>query len=120
MDLIDTPKATFMSNHDNYYYYNIMPFGLKNVGTAYQRLMDTVFSKKIGHKLEVYIDDMTVNTLKGESHATNLEDILRLVRNYNMCLNLAMCSFGVQAGKLLGFMLTKSGIEENPYKVKPS
>lgn len=30
MNLINVPKITFMSNRDNYYY-NVMPFGLKNV-----------------------------------------------------------------------------------------
>jgi hypothetical protein len=33
-----------------------------------------------------------------------------------MRLNPAKCSFGVQAGKFLGFMLTRCGIEANPEK----
>lgn len=60
MDHIDAPKRAFMSNHSNYYY-NVMPFGLKNAISTYHRLMDAVFSKKKGHDLEVYIDDMIVN-----------------------------------------------------------
>lgn len=60
-----------MSNHVNYYCY-IMPFGLKNIGVIYQRLMDMVFSKKIRHNLEVYIDDTKVKMLEWESHATYL------------------------------------------------
>lgn len=51
--------------------------------------------------------------LKGKSHAADLKDIMGSLRNYNMHLNLTKCSFGVQAGKLLGFMLTKRGIEAN-------
>lgn len=46
MDPLDVPKMTFMSNNDNYYY-NVMPFGLKNIDTTYQRLTYAVFSKKI-------------------------------------------------------------------------
>lgn len=61
MGLIDAPKMAFMSNHNNYYY-NIMPFRIKNVGTTYQRLMDAVFFKKLRHNLEVYIDGMIVKT----------------------------------------------------------
>lgn len=44
MNPIDAPKKTFIYNHSNYYY-NIMTFGLKNVGATYQRLMDAVLSK---------------------------------------------------------------------------
>lgn len=61
MDYIDAPKITFMSNHDNYYYNN-MPFGLKNICPTYQRLMGTVILKSIGNNHEVYIIDMIINT----------------------------------------------------------
>lgn len=44
MDLVDASKETFMFNHGKYYY-NAIPFELNNAFTAYQRLMDTVFSK---------------------------------------------------------------------------
>lgn len=44
---------------------------------------------------------------------TCLEDIQGSLRNYNMRLNRAKCSFGLQVGKFLGFMLTNIGIKEN-------
>lgn len=52
MDHVDAPKTTFISNHGNYYY-NVMPFGIKNKGITYPRLMDPVLLKYIGHNLEV-------------------------------------------------------------------
>lgn len=60
----DVPKTKFMSNHVNYYY-NVIPFGLKNIYTTYKRLMNVLFSKQIGQNLEVYIDDMTLKNSKG-------------------------------------------------------
>lgn len=63
--------------------------------------------------MEVYIDDMIVKTLEGEIHATNLEDIMGSVRNYNMCRNPTKYSFDIQEIQFLGFMLTKRSIEEN-------
>ncbi|PNX64467.1 gag-pol polyprotein, partial [Trifolium pratense] len=89
-----------MSNTCNYFY-NVMPFGLKNAGATYQRLMDRVFSEQIGKNLEVYIDDMVVKTSEENQHGEDLLDILKSVRKYNMRLNPAKCSFGVQAGKFL-------------------
>ena len=78
--------------------------------------MDRVFSEQIGKNLEVYIDDMAVKTTKACEHDRDLSDILASVRKYNMRLNPTKCSFGVQSGKFLGFMLTNRGIEANPDK----
>jgi hypothetical protein len=113
MNPTDAPHTTFMTNTRNYFY-NVMPFGLKNVGATYQRLMDRVFSEQIGKNLEVYIDDMVVKTTETGEHDQDLSDILAFVRKYNMRLNPTKCSFGVQSGKFLGFMLTNRGIEANP------
>jgi hypothetical protein len=56
---------------------------------------------------------MVVKTTKSGTYDQDLSDILALVRKYNMRLNPAKCSFGVQSGKFLGFMLTNRGIEAN-------
>ncbi|MCI42639.1 hypothetical protein A2U01_0063876, partial [Trifolium medium] len=74
-----------------------MPFGLKNAGATYQRLMDRVFSEQIGKNLEVYIDDMLVKTAEEGEHDKDLADIIASVRRYDMRLNPAKCTFGVQA-----------------------
>ncbi|MCI30220.1 hypothetical protein A2U01_0051429 [Trifolium medium] len=78
--------------------------------------MDNVFSDQIGKNLEVYIDDMVVKTANEDKHDQDLADILASVKKYNMRLNPAKCSFGVQAGKFMGFMLTNRWIEANPEK----
>ncbi|WJX52573.1 hypothetical protein P8452_38672 [Trifolium repens] len=117
MSTADAPHTAFMTNTCTYFY-KVMPFGLKNAGATYQRLMDRVFAKQIGRNLEVYIDDMVIKSIDDNSHHQDLEEILTSVRKYNMRLNPTKCSFGVQAGKFLGFMLTSRGIEANPEKCK--
>jgi len=104
-----------MTNNKNYHY-EVMPFGLRNAGATFQRCMDTAFSQQIGRNLQVYIDDLVAKTKEGFSHTDDLEEILGQVRKYKMCLNPTKCSFGVQAGKFLGFLLTSRGIEANPNK----
>ncbi|GAU44863.1 hypothetical protein TSUD_329190 [Trifolium subterraneum] len=100
MHPMDAQHTAFMSNTYNYSY-NVMLFGLKNAGATCQRMMDRVFVEQIGKNLEVYIDDMVVKTEKEGEHDKDLYDILKSVRKYNMRLNPAKCSFGVQADKYL-------------------
>ena len=46
------------------YCYKVMPFGLKNAGATYQRLVNHMFKKLIGTNMEVYVDDMLVKSKK--------------------------------------------------------
>ena len=64
-----------------------MPFGLKNVGTTYQRLVNIMFHKQIGTSMEVYIDDMLVKSVKAELHIAHLAESFQVLKNYNMKLN---------------------------------
>lgn len=73
MNSLDATKTEFMKNTYNYYYYEVMPFGLKNAGATYQRLMDMVFTSEIGRNLEVYVDDMVIKTPKNQKHETKYE-----------------------------------------------
>ena len=96
----------------------MMPFGLKNVGATYQRLMNKMFTHKIGRNVQVYIDDMLVKSLRKKDHLNDLQEMFDTLRSYNMKLNPSKCVFGVTAGKFLGFMVSQRGIEVNPEKVR--
>ncbi|XP_020966315.1 uncharacterized protein LOC110266289 [Arachis ipaensis] len=113
----DQSKTAFITEHGNFCY-KVMPFGLKNAGATYQRLMDKVFQQQIGRNMEVYVDDMVAKTPSQGSHCDDLVEIFRQLRAYNMRLNPDKCAFGVQGGKFLGFMLTSRGIEANPEKCR--
>ena len=95
-----------------------MPFGLKNVGATYQRLVNRMFQKQIGASIEVYINDMLVKSTTTELHIAHLSKAFQIPREYNMKLNPAKCAFGVSAEKFLGFIVNNRGIEANPDKIK--
>ena len=57
----DQEKMAFISPDANYHY-TVMPFGLKNAEATYQRIMTRMFRDKIGHSVEVYIDNMVVKS----------------------------------------------------------
>jgi hypothetical protein len=110
---IDKKKTAFMTESGNYYY-NVMPFGLKNAGATYQRMMNNVFRNEIGNMLEVYMDDMIVKSEEEIDHTIHLRKVFEQARKYSMRFNPEKCTFGVKAGKFLEFYLTERGIEANP------
>ena len=59
--LVDQEKIAFITPIWNYHY-KVMPFGLKNVGSTYQRMMTRMFELQLGKNIEIYIDDMVVKS----------------------------------------------------------
>ncbi|KAL6219915.1 hypothetical protein ACLB2K_007673 [Fragaria x ananassa] len=100
------------------YYYRRMPFGLKNAGATYQRLVNRMFASLLGNVMEVYVDDMLVKITLTTNHAKNLEKAFKILKEYGMKLNLDKCAFGVQSGKFLGFMVSERWIEANLEKIQ--
>ncbi|GJX12418.1 reverse transcriptase domain-containing protein, partial [Tanacetum coccineum] len=67
----DEEKTAFYTDRGTHCYTK-MPFGLKNAGATYQRLVDTTFQSQIGRKLEAYMDDMVI---KSNDEKVLIEDI---------------------------------------------
>ena len=57
--LDDQEKTAFATPVGNYHY-KVMPFGLKNAGSTYQRMMTKMFESLLGKNIEIYIDNMVV------------------------------------------------------------
>ena len=110
-------KTAFITPH-GLYCYKVMPFGLKNIGATYQKLMTKIFKPLIGHTVEVYIDDIVVKSKTREEHALHLQEVFHLLGKYDMKLNPSKCAFGVSVGKFQGFMVSQRGIEVSPDQVK--
>ena len=110
-------KTSFITSK-GLFCYKVMPFGLKNAGATYQRLMNKMFHNQIGQNVEVYIDDMLVKTKDEANHLEDLEETFETLCQYRMKLNPSKCIFGVSSGKFLGFMVSQRGIEANSDKIK--
>jgi hypothetical protein len=95
-----------------------MPFGLKNAGSTYQRMMQNCLESQIGRNIQVYIDDVVITTRKEESLISDLAETFDNLSRHKLKLNPTKCSFGVSAGQLLGFLVSARGIEANPEKIQ--
>ncbi|XP_050254592.1 uncharacterized protein LOC126700444 [Quercus robur] len=113
----DQEKTAFITSQ-GLYCYKVMPFGLKNAGATYQRLVNKMFNQQIGRNMEVYVDDMLVKSKEELAHLDDLEETFATLRKHQMKLNPSKCVFGVASGKFLGFMVSQRGIEANPEKVQ--
>lgn len=116
MNPTDQDKTAFITPMGAYCY-KVMPFGLKNAGATYQRMVTQMFSHLIGQTVEVYIDDMLVKSLQKEDYIADLTWVFSILRNSHLRLNVAKCTFGVSSGKFLGHMVSWQGIEANPDQI---
>ena len=73
MDETDQEKTSFVTSQ-GLFCYKVMPFGLKNVGATYQRLVNHMFRPQIGRNVEVYVDDMLVKSQDEEIHLDSLQE----------------------------------------------
>ncbi|XP_068500591.1 uncharacterized protein [Phaseolus vulgaris] len=80
------------------YCYTVVPFGLKNAGATYQRLMDRVLAPMLGRNVQAYIDDMVVTSQERGQHVSDLEELFATIAKYCLKLNPEKCVFGFEAG----------------------
>ena len=113
----DQEKTAFVTPVGNYHY-KVMPFGLKNAGSIYQRMMTRILESQLKKNIEIYIDDMVVKSKRVSEHLGNLGAIFEILGIYKLRLNASKCSFGVGSSKFLGYMVTHRGIEVNPDQIK--
>jgi hypothetical protein len=79
--------------------------------------MNHVFGEHIGRMVEAYVDDIVVKTRKASDLLSDLETTFKCLRAKGVKLNPEKCVFRVPRGMLLGFIVSKQGIEANPEKI---
>ncbi|GJT21640.1 reverse transcriptase domain-containing protein [Tanacetum coccineum] len=82
----DQEKTEFITSQ-GIFCYTKMPFGLRNAGATYQRLVDKAFHKQIGKNLEVYVDDLVIKIRTEDEIVRDIEETFKTLREINMKLN---------------------------------
>jgi hypothetical protein len=96
----------------------VITFGLKNVGATYQWTMNLIFHDLLGDIMEVYIDDIVIKLASFDEHLADLRMALERMKKYGLRMNTFTCSFGVSAGRFLGFIVHEHGIQIDPKKIE--
>ena len=89
----DEEKTAFITPW-GVYCYTTMPFGLKNAGATYQRMMQNCLKEQIGKNAQVYVDDIMVKSKKAETLIDNLKETFAALNMYQIKLNMLKCAFG--------------------------
>jgi hypothetical protein len=110
-------KIAFISPY-GIYYYTEMAFGLKNEGATYQKCISIILEAQIGQNIEAYIDDVVVKSKKHGDLFDDLRETFDNLCKYKIKLNPKKCVFSVSSSKLLGYMVSAQGIDENLKKVE--
>nr|GEV64881.1 hypothetical protein [Tanacetum cinerariifolium] len=109
----DEQKTAFHTK-EGVFCYTKMPFGLKNKGATYQRLVNSVFKEQIGVKLEAYVEDMVIKSRTEQDIIKDIKQTFSTLQRINMKLNPKKCSFDMEEGKFLAYIVTSKGIRTNP------
>ena len=59
-----------------------MPFGLKNAGATYQRMVNMMFAKQIGKTMEVYVDNILVTSKLTADRVQDLDLMFKVLCRY--------------------------------------
>ena len=104
-------EMTFFITKDDIYYYNVMSFGLKNMGATYERMVTQIFQTLLDKTMEVYVDDMLVKSQEQVEHLVHIHQAFKLLRRYKLKLNPLKCAFRVGSGKFLNYLVIATQIE---------
>ncbi|KAH0720316.1 hypothetical protein KY284_005346 [Solanum tuberosum] len=116
-DLNKDEEYTAFRTPKGIYCYRVMPFGLKNDGATYQRVMQNIFDDMLHKRVECYVDDLVVKTKQREHHLEDLRIIFERLIKFDLKMNPLKCAFGVTSGKFIGFIVHHRGIEVDPAKI---
>ncbi|KAM2136148.1 hypothetical protein ACFX1R_005940 [Malus domestica] len=80
--------------------------------------MNTIFHDLMGTIVKVYIDDVVIKSKQRRTHLDDLRQAFLRMRQHNLKMNPAKCTFGVSAGNFLGFLVHHRGIKVDENKAR--
>jgi hypothetical protein len=94
-----------------------MPFELKSAGATFQWGIQWCMHSHLGPNAKAYINDVVVKTWEDGGLFSDLAETFNNLRKFKMMLNPKKCTFGVPSGKLLGYIISRHGINPNLEKL---
>ena len=117
LDAESQPKTAFVTP-DGLYECTRLPFGLRNGGASFQRLMDVALGGLKWTACLVYLDNLTVIGKDFAEHQKRLEAVLLALEKAKLTLNAKKCVFAANEISCLGHRISATGAVPNPNGVR--
>jgi hypothetical protein len=128
----DVPKTAFGTPF-GHFEWQVLPMGLTNAPSTFQRTMSKVFEPYLkvpgpvsdrvitaaaDRFVLVYLDDVLCLSATVEEHMRHLRLLFAKLREHRLQAKLSKCKFMQKELKFLGHILTEEGIKPDPAKVQ--
>ncbi|UYV62918.1 K02A2.6-like, partial [Cordylochernes scorpioides] len=110
-------KTAFITN-DGHYEFLVMPFGLKNAPSTFQRIIQHIIGNLLWNGVCNYQDDILIYSSTFKDHIELTKKIFDKLKENNIKLKLKKCSFAKQEIRYLGHTIGHNKIKPDPEKIK--
>ena len=118
VDLADEDKEkTAFTTGKGLHQFRAMPYGLKNAGATFQRLMELILAGMESRNCLVYIDDIIIFGETEQAHLKNLEEVFQRIRDAGMKLKPRKCCLARDEVVFLGHKVSRAGVQPDPANV---
>ena len=117
MEAVDKEKTAF-STYRGLFQFNVMPFGLANAPSTFQRLMELTLSDLHWKTCLVYLDDIIIFSKTIEEHLGRLQEVFQRLRDAGLKLKPSKCKLLQTSVKYLGHVVSNQGVETDLEKTQ--
>ena len=110
------PKTAFRTRH-GHYEFTVMHFGLTNAPAEFMDLMHRVFQPYLDQFFIVFVDDILIYSQSKWEHEDDLRIVVQLLRDHQLYAKFSKCEFWISEVRVLGHMVSASGVSVDPEKV---
>ncbi|GFW47334.1 retrovirus-related Pol polyprotein from transposon 17.6 [Trichonephila clavipes] len=110
------PLTAFVT-HSGHYQWKVMPFGMKNARSTFQKSMDNdlLLHRKYCRS---YIDDVAIYSTTWNEHLDHIAKVFKSLQEVGLKVNLEKCAFGRKSVKFLGHIVGSGKHSPDPEKVE--
>jgi len=113
----DEWKTVFWIRYGSYKWL-VMPFGLSNASSAFQRLMNEVFADLLDMCVVIYLDNILIYSDNIEDHKRHVREVLHRLWTHELYTSLSKCIFHKEKVKFLGYLIDPEELQMDGEKVR--
>ena len=91
--------------------FNVMPMGLSNSMSTFDRLLTTIFGEPLGVFVIIYVDDVLIFSYNAEDHIKHIRIVIQTLAKHNLKFKLSKCDLFVVVVEFLGHLVGYNSIK---------